>query len=127
MRELKALRARGYHINADDNALEDFSRLYRLDPGHRSTMHERKVTNPDQPDCFIGNEQVFISSGYVHLCPFLTRIGDLTGGATTLKQVWHSAAAHQLREQIRRCRTVCTVSCTRRSSFLHKVRTFLKM
>ena len=126
-RELKALKARGYHINADDDALDGFVRLCRQDPDHKSTMSERKVRDEDQPDCFIGTDNLFITDGKVQLCPHLPAIGDLLSERANLKEMWLSEPARQVREQIRACRTVCTMSCTRRMSLAHKVRMFLKM
>jgi MoaA/NifB/PqqE/SkfB family radical SAM enzyme len=127
VRELKALKAEGYHINADDHALDNFVRVCRLDPERKSSMYDRKVRNENQPDCFIGTDSLFITEGYVRLCPHFPPIGDVVSDRQSLKELWRSQAACQLREQIRQCRTVCTMSCTRRMSLTHKVRMFLKM
>jgi len=128
MRELKSLRRRGYHLNAEDETLDDFVRLYREDPERRSTMHERRVSDEDQPECRIGTDNLFITDGDVRLCPHFPAIGSVvTGNGTTLKQMWLSDRARQVRGDIRKCRTVCTMSCTRRMSLAHKVRTFLKL
>ncbi len=127
VRELKALKARGYHINADDRALDDFVRLCRQDPGHQSTMHERNARDENQPDCFIGTDNLFITNGPVRLCPHFPSIGDVVNERASLKEMWLSEPARRVREQIRKCRTLCTLSCTRRMSVAHKIRTFLKL
>ena len=127
VRELKALKARGYHINADDDALDSFVRVSRQNPDHHSTMYERKVRDENQPDCFIGTDNLFIMDDHVRLCPHLPLIGDVVNDRASLKEMWQSEPARQVREQIRKCRTVCTMSCTRRMSLAHKVRMFLKM
>jgi len=127
MRELKALREHGYHINADDSALENFVRVCRSDPNHQSSMYDRKLTNENQPDCFIGTDSLFIMDGHVRLCPHFAVIGDVVDDRARLKEMWRSERARRMREEIRKCRTVCTMSCTRRMSLAHKVRMFLSM
>ena len=127
VRELKALKAQGYQINADDRALDNFVRVYRQDPHHRSTMFERTITDETQPDCFIGTDNLFIIDGHVQLCPHFPLIGDVVDDRTSLKEMWRSESARRVRDQIRQCRTVCTMSCTRQTSLAHKVRMFLKM
>jgi len=127
VRELKALKAQGYHINADDQALDSFVRVCQQDPSHRSSMYGQKVQDENQPDCFIGTDNLFIMDGHVRLCPHLPLIGDVVADRASLKEMWRSETACQVREQIRKCRTVCTMSCTRRMSLAHKVRMFLKM
>ena len=127
VRELKALRAQGYHINADDRVLENFVLVCRQDPNHQSSMYERKITNQAQPDCFIGTDNLFIMDGDVRLCPHFPIIGDVVNDRARLKEMWLSPAAREVREQIRKCRTVCTMSCTRQMSLAHKIRMFLNM
>jgi MoaA/NifB/PqqE/SkfB family radical SAM enzyme len=127
VRELKALKAQSYHINADDDALENLVRLCRLDPGQQSTMYGRKVRGENQADCFIGTDNLFITDGSVHLCPYFPPIGDVLNERASLKEMWRSEPARRVREQIRKCRTLCTMSCTRRMSLAHKVRMFLQM
>jgi MoaA/NifB/PqqE/SkfB family radical SAM enzyme len=127
IRELKSLKAQGYHINADDQALDNFVRVCRQDPSQRSTMYGQKLTDENQPDCFIGTDNLFITDGNVQLCPYFPSLGDVVEGRASLKEMWQSEAARRVREQIRQCRTVCTLSCTRRMSLAHKVRLFLKM
>jgi MoaA/NifB/PqqE/SkfB family radical SAM enzyme len=127
VRELKTLRGRGYHLNAEDDTLDSFVRLYREDPGRQSTMHDRKVADESQPDCHIGTDNLFITNGDVRLCPHFPAIGDVVSNGANLKEMWHSEKARHVRAQIRKCRTVCTMSCTRRMSLTHKVRTYLKL
>ena len=127
VRELKALKAQGYHVNADDRALYDLVLLPKLDANHKSTMHKRTVAHADRPPCRIGTDSLFIIDDKVRLCPFFQPIGDLLKDGTTLKQMWRSEPASESRAQISKCRTVCTLSCTRPASLPHKVRTFLKM
>ena len=127
MRELKALRNQGYHINADDRALDNFVLVCRQDPNHRSSMYERKIRNEGQPDCFIGTDNLFIMDGHIRLCPHFPIIGDVVDDRASLKEMWLNQAAREAREQIRKCRTVCTMSCTRQISLAHKIRMFLNM
>jgi len=125
--ELKKLKSEGYHINADDQALDDCVTLYRNDPGRKSTIHNRTVTAEDRPPCTIGTDSLYIIDGAVRLCPFFPDIGSLLSGNQSLKKLWFSEKAREIRLAMRKCRTVCTLSCTRRVSLLAKVKLFLKM
>jgi MoaA/NifB/PqqE/SkfB family radical SAM enzyme len=127
VRELKQMKAAGYAINADDRALDDFVRLYRNDPEHKSTIHKRTVLVEDAPACYIGVDNLFIIDGDVQLCPSYPPIGNILNNGVTLKELWFGEKAGPMREQMSKCQTLCTLSCTRRTTFLHKVRTYLKL
>ena len=127
VRELKTLKASGYNINASDQALDDCVALYRHDPEHKSTLHRRTVAIEARPPCFMGTDNLYISNGTVTVCPFLPPIGSVLDNGTTLKELWYGNKAHQQRAQMRKCRIVCTLSCTRPTPFMEKVRIFLKM
>jgi len=127
VRELKQLRAQGYNLNADDRALDDFVNLYRGDSGHKSTMHERKVARGNKPACYVGTENLYISQGNVQLCPSFPVLGSVLGNGPSLKEIWHSDRAMKMRADMKKCRILCTLSCTRQLPFFLKVKTFLKM
>lgn len=125
--ELKRLKADGYNINADDRALDDCVQRYRNDPDHKSTMHTRSVVAEERPPCFIGTDNLYIIEGKVYPCPYLAPIGSVLEGDTTLRELWYGEKARQARAAMKKCRIICTTSCTRQTSFLDKVRIFLKM
>ncbi len=124
---LKQLKGAGYSVNADERALDSFVRLYRDDPERKSTMNRKTVVDENQPDCNIGTDNLFVIADEVKLCPYFPAIGNVRTDTTTLKQMWYSDIAQKIRSDIKRCRTLCTLSCLRRSSLRHKVKTFLKM
>jgi len=127
VRELKQLRAQGYNLNADDRTLDDFVSLYRCDSGHKSTIHQRTVAVTDRPACYVGTENLYISQGNVQLCPSFPSLGSVLEDGPSLKEMWYSDRARKMRADMKKCRILCTLSCTRRLPFFLKVKTFLKM
>jgi len=125
--ELKRLKASGYNINASDQTLDDCVDLYRNDPDHKSTLHQRTAVNENRPLCLLGTDNLYISDGMVRVCPFFPSIGSVLSNDTRLKEIWFSEKAQRSRAAMRKCQTVCTLSCTRQISFLDKVRIFLRM
>jgi MoaA/NifB/PqqE/SkfB family radical SAM enzyme len=128
MARLKEMRETGYAINADDQALNNFVALYKNDPGHNSTMSSKTVVDSNQPQCNIGTDSLFIQDASVRLCPNFPVIGNLLEpNRPTLKEMWFGPKAEKEREQIRKCKKVCTLSCLRQPSLIHKVKVFLKL
>lgn len=127
MNKLKQMRRDGYNLNADDRALDSFVRLYREDPRGESTFCHRTVLDSNGAACNIGSDNLFIANGEVLLCPYFPPIGDVLTETATLEEMWFSDKAKAVREQIKRCRMLCTISCLRRTPLRHKIKTFLKM
>ncbi len=127
LRKLKEMRDAGYHLNADDQALDNFVKAYREDPQRAGTLHRPTVVDDQAPPCTVGTDNLFIIHGEVQLCPSFPAIGNVLTGSATLKELWYSPQARQSREKINCCRALCNLSCLRRTSLWHKVRTFLNM
>jgi hypothetical protein len=127
--QIRELKRDGYTIHVTDQALTDIVNQNVDDRNHTSTMHCKKLTmNPSAPDCNIGTDSLWIEHGKVKLCPYHAPIGSfLTESRPTLKQMWESEKARQIRAQTRTCRRLCTISCLRRTPLLDKVSTFLKI
>jgi MoaA/NifB/PqqE/SkfB family radical SAM enzyme len=120
------LKARGYNVNATEDALEDFVKHCMDDPQQTSTMYgDGPQMAPDAPDCTIATDNLWISDGEVKLCPHHPPIGRF--GEATLKELWESEMARRIRARTRACRRLCTISCLRRTPVTHKVRTFMKL
>jgi hypothetical protein len=103
-------------------------KLYREDKNHTSTMHTKDLEmDPSEPECNIGTDNMWIHDGHVKLCPYHPPIGNFVTDKTTLKEMWESEITRQVRTKTRACRRLCTISCLRRTPFLHKVNTFLKI
>jgi hypothetical protein len=65
--------------------------------------------------------------GALYLCAYSPPIGSILAGDTTLREIWYSQKAREARAEMRKCRFICTASCTRQTTLLDKVRIFLKM
>jgi sulfatase maturation enzyme AslB (radical SAM superfamily) len=127
--QIRELKREGYTIHVTDQALTDMVKQNADDRDHSSTMHNKKLTmDPSEPKCNIGTDNMWINNGLVKLCPYHAPIGSfLTEPRPTLKQMWESEQARKVRVQTRACRRLCTISCLRRTSLLHKISTFLKI
>ena len=126
--QIKKLQASGYHINADDQALDNFIKRYRDDPERKSMLGHKTVVDNAAPVCNIGTESLFIGTdGAVKLCPHFPAIGNVVQNGATLMDMWHSKQAHLVRSQTKRCRQLCTLSNLRHKSLLHKIRMFIEM
>lgn len=125
IRELKSV---GYNIHATEQALNEIVKHYEDDPGHESTMNDKDLRMAKEaPDCNIATDNLWILDGEVKLCPHHPSIGNFVTGTHTLKELWQSEKARQVRLQTRKCRRLCTISCLRRTPLSHKVNTFLKI
>ena len=127
MQRLKAMRNAGYNLNADDQALDSFVRLYRDDPQRQSSFVHKTVEDLNGHGCNIGTDNLFIVNGEVKLCPYYPALGNVLTDRATLKEMWYSEKAQKIRADIKRCRLLCTLSCLRRVPLSHKIKTFLKM
>jgi sulfatase maturation enzyme AslB (radical SAM superfamily) len=126
--EIRKLKQEGYAIHVTDQGLNEMVRLYREGQGQEFTMHNKKLEmDPSEPECNIGTDNLWIHEGKIRLCPYHPPIGDLTTDTITLKQMWDSEIARQVRAGTRACRRLCTISCLRRTPITHKVSTFLKI
>ena len=128
VQEVIALKKAGYAVNVEESVLWGFVRQYEEDPQHVSTISDRKVKSSRGVPCSIGNSTLFImSDGGVRLCPHFPAIGNVMTDSATLKQMWYSDTARDVRRQIAECRWLCNLSCLRQTSLLHKIKTFLRM
>jgi sulfatase maturation enzyme AslB (radical SAM superfamily) len=126
--KIRELKADGYNIHVTEQGLSEFLKLYRDDKDGTATMHNKNlVMAEDAPMCNIATDNLWIHNGEVQLCPYHPSIGSMVTATETLKQMWESAMARQVREQTRACRRLCTVSCLRRTPLRHKVSTFLQI
>ncbi len=127
--EILKLKKEGYTVHATENSLQDMVRALEKDTDQTSTMHGKKTEmDPEEPECNIGTDNMWIEGGEVKLCPYHAPIGNMvTDKVTTLKEMWESEMTKRVRAQTRACRRLCTVSCLRRTPIVHKVSTFLKI
>jgi MoaA/NifB/PqqE/SkfB family radical SAM enzyme len=127
--QIRELKREGYTIHVTDQALSDIVKQNEDNRNHASTMHNKTLEmDPSEPACNIGTDSMWIEHGLVKLCPYHTSIGSfLTESRPTLKQMWKSEKARQVRIQTRACRRLCTISCLRRTPLSHKISTFLKI
>ena len=127
-KQVRLLKQEGYNIHITEQGLEDMLRLCREDQEHKSTMHNKALNmDPDAPPCNIATDNLWIQEGTVRICPYFPPLTNLITDSTTLKQAWGSEKCAQIRDQTRRCRRLCTVSCLRRTPLMHKVQTFLRI
>jgi MoaA/NifB/PqqE/SkfB family radical SAM enzyme len=125
-RQVRQLKREGYHIQITEQGLEDIVRLYREDKDHQSTIQNKTLTSdPGVPRCTIATDTLWIQDGSVRICPYFPPITNLVTDTTTVKQAWESEKCRLIREQTRRCRRLCNMSCLRRTPLRHKVRMFL--
>jgi len=127
--QVRALKQQGYTVHVTDQALTEMVRQNASVQAPTATMHQKSLEmDPSEPVCNIATDNLWIEGGQVKLCPYHKPIGTfLTDSRPTLKQMWHSAIAHEVRAQTRACRRLCTISCLRRTPLLHKINTFLKI
>ena len=126
--KIRQMRQQGYHLNADDNALKNFLKKYRDDPDCKATMQTNTVQDENAPACNIGTDNLFINGhGDLKLCPNFPSIGNWLKDNKSIEDLWHGEQARKTRKAISRCRRVCTMSCLRRTSLLHKAKIFMKM
>ena len=127
--QIRELKREGHAIHVTDQALTEMVKQNAEDRNHASTMHNKKLEmGPSEPECNIGTDNMWIEHGQVKLCPYHPPIGNfLTEPRPTLKQMWESKKAREIRAQIRACRRLCTISCLRRTPLSHKISTFLKI
>jgi sulfatase maturation enzyme AslB (radical SAM superfamily) len=127
--QIRELKREGYTIHVTDQALTEMVKQNDGDRNHTSTMHGKKMEmDPSEPECNIGTDSMWIEHGLVKLCPYHAPIGSfLTEPRPTLKQMWESEKAQEVRAQTRACRRLCTISCLRRTPLWHKISTFLKI
>jgi sulfatase maturation enzyme AslB (radical SAM superfamily) len=125
---IRELKSHGYNIHVTEQALNEIVKQYAEDPEHQETMHSKTLQMAgDSPDCNIATDNLWILDGEVKLCPHHPSIGNFVTGTRTLKELWHSERALEVRERTRKCRRLCTISCLRRTPLAHKVSTFLKI
>ncbi len=128
LQKIGQMKQEGYHLNADDQALKNFLKRYQDDPECKATMQTNTVQDADAPACNIGTDNLFINGqGDIRLCPHFPSIGNWLKDNQSIEEIWRSEQARKTRKAISRCRKVCTMSCLRRVSLLHKAKTFLKM
>lgn len=127
--QIRELKRAGYTINVTDQALTDIVRQNTEDRNHTSTLCQKQLTmDPADPVCNIGTDNMWIDNGLVKLCPYHAPIGSLLEEPRpSLKQMWKSEMARDVRARIHACRRLCTISCLRRTSLRHKISTFLKI
>jgi len=125
---IRELKAQGYTIHATEQALKEMVKQCRT-ADRNATMHQKNLEmDPSEPACNIATDNLFIENGFVKICPYFPPIGNMvTDAKTSLKELWHNAAARQIRSQTRACRRLCTISCLRRTPLSHKISTFLKI
>lgn len=127
--QIRELKREGYAIHATDQALNDMVKQNAQDKDGTATMdHKKMEMDPFDPACNIATDNLWIYNGSVRLCPYFPPIGNMvTDTKTTLKQMWKSQQAQNIRAQTRACRRLCTLSCLRRTPLSHKISTFLKI
>ena len=119
---LMVLKKQGYAINADEEQMLDFIVKYE----HNNRLANSPDNNSRSVGCTIGNTTMFIlRSGDVKLCPTMDAIGNINNDRT-LKEIWFSERARKMRRKIKMCKTVCTISCTRKSSLFNSIVFFLR-
>jgi len=126
--QIRELKSQGYAIHVTEQGLREFIKLYSDDKARTSTMHNKDLEmDPSEPECNIGTDNLWIHDGAVKLCPYHPPIGSVVTGTQTLKEMWDSELARQVRTGTRACRRLCTISCLRRTPLTHKVVTFLRI
>jgi MoaA/NifB/PqqE/SkfB family radical SAM enzyme len=125
---IREMKRQGYNIHISEQGLREIVKQYRDDVDHKAEMHNKKLEmDPSEPFCNIGTDNLWVANGHVQLCPYHKPIGSILDGKQTLKQMWESEVARQVREQTRACRRLCVISCLRRTPLTHKVQTFFKI
>jgi MoaA/NifB/PqqE/SkfB family radical SAM enzyme len=126
--QIRALQAAGYSIHVTDQGLDEMVEQCRQADDSTTAHHKNLQMDPARKACNIGTDNLWIHNGEVKLCPYFPPIGNVTNGdSRTLKQMWASDQARQLRHQIHACRRLCTLACLRRTPLRHKISTFLKL
>lgn len=126
--EILQLKRDGYTVHVTEQGLREMVKQCNA-RDRNATMHQKKLEmDPSEPECNIGTDNLWIEHGLVKLCPYHPPIGNfVTDTHTTLKEMWYSEMARQIRAGTRACRRLCTISCLRRTPISHKVSTFLKI
>ena len=114
--ELKEMKKKGYPILNTDRELDAFMQYFE-NPDRRPPLLDRK--------CPVGYTNLWVlNGGVVHFCTLINAPVGHVNDFGSLKKLWHSSAAGEVRKTIAACKRPCLAVCLIRRTLREQIKRF---